>query len=189
VHGYHVPPFELDAPRVVWDLGSNIGLTVAHYACLYPTARVIGVEPDAENAKLAVGNIQPWRERCTILECAVWDEDAEVAFQRRRGEEFAGRVLDGETPSSDDGNVRARSLMALLEREPTVDLLKMDIEGAEQKVLRRNTEWAAKVRHVIVEVHEPYTVDECMDDLERLGFSTSVNPKFWVSVVGTKDRD
>jgi hypothetical protein len=82
--------------------------------------------------------------------------------------------------------VRACSLSRLLEREEKVDLLQMDIEGAERAVLRRGIEWAGKVQQIVVEVHEPYTVDECQEDLRELGFTPRVNRRFWVSVVGTK---
>jgi FkbM family methyltransferase len=180
VYRLHAPPSAPVSPMVVWDLGSNIGLTVAHYACLYPGARVVGVEPDPDNAALARRNIQPWSERCTLVECAVWSDDGEVGFELRSGDE-AGRIVENA-----QRRVRACSLTTLLQDEDAVDLLKMDIEGAEQAVLQRNTDWAAKVRNVIVEVHEPYTPEECIGDLEGLGFGATVNPRFWVSIVGTR---
>ena len=184
----HVPPIPVETPEVVWDLGANIGLTVAHYACLYPRARVVGIEPDAANTAVARRNIEAWLERCTIIECAVWYEDGEVGFDLQPGDELAGRVVESRTRSPDQRLVRACSLGTLLADEVRVDLLKMDIEGAERDVLRQNTGWAAKVRRIIVEVHEPYTVDECVEDLRRLGFTATVNPRFWVSIVGTKSE-
>ena len=42
-----------------------------------------------------------------------------------------------------------------------VDYAKIDIEGAERELLRDNAGWAERVRTVNVEVHEPYTVEEC----------------------------
>src|SRR5436305_882928 len=45
---FHLPPSDL-WPRTIWDLGANIGLTVAHFAVLYPEARLIGVELDDGN--------------------------------------------------------------------------------------------------------------------------------------------
>ena len=52
-------------------------------------------------------------------------------------------------------------------------LVKMDIEGAERDVLRQNTEWAALVRTILVEIHEPYDVSSCCTDLARLGFEVT----------------
>jgi hypothetical protein len=57
-----------------------------------------------------------------------------------------------------------------------VDYVKMDIEGSEREVLRTNTEWAAAVRSLKVEVHEPYTVGNCVRDLEALGFRAWLDP-------------
>src|SRR3954453_19511957 len=41
---YDVEP--LSSPKVIVDLGSNIGLSVVFFASKYPGARVLGVEPD-----------------------------------------------------------------------------------------------------------------------------------------------
>lgn len=54
----------------------------------------------------------------------------------------------------------------------------MDIEGAEQGVLRTGTDWARHVRSIKVEVHEPYRVPECLRDLERLGFSARLDSAY-----------
>ena len=56
---YHRPPAEAleHGPRLVWDLGANIGLTMADLAERHPGARVVGVELDSENAALARLNV------------------------------------------------------------------------------------------------------------------------------------
>ena len=45
-------------------------------------------------------------------------------------------------------------------------------------MLTVNTEWAACVRTMKVEVHPPYRVEECIRDLRALGFSTWAEPNF-----------
>jgi FkbM family methyltransferase len=188
VNQYHLPPtpIPVEEPQVLWDLGSNVGLTVAHYACIFPHARIVGVEPDHDNAVLAARNIRNWSDRCKIIECAVWPEDGEAEFELQPRNEFAGRIVGTASPNREARRVRTCSLSTLFEREQRIDLVKMDIEGAEREVLRQNTEWAAKVERIVVEVHEPYTPDDCSHDLRRLGFATVVNPKFWVSIVGVR---
>ncbi len=52
-------------PNLVWDLGANIGVTMAHFAVSYPNALVVGVEPDPANAALASVNLARWAERCS----------------------------------------------------------------------------------------------------------------------------
>ena len=62
----------------------------------------------------------------------------------------------------------------------------MDIEGVERHVLSQGTEWAARVRIILVEVHEPYDVDACCRDLAALGFDASPDDRHHAAVVGIR---
>ena len=53
-------------------------------------------------------------------------------------------------------------------------------------MLRQNTEWAALVRTILVEIHEPYDVSSYCTDLARLGFEVTVNPRHHAAVVGIR---
>ena len=179
----HLPPPLDPPPRIVWDLGSNIGLSMAHMATLYPEARIVGIELDGPNAELCRRNIAPWADRCELIHAAVWTEETEVSYAHVEGSEVAYRV--GETPSTataETRTTRSLTLNSLLERygpDDVIDFVKMDIEGAEEKVLGEATEWTSRVRSMKVEVHEPYPVEECRATLDRLGFDTSIDPSQW----------
>jgi FkbM family methyltransferase len=169
----HLPPRELEptSVRTIWDLGANVGASMAHLAVLHPQARVLGVELDEQNAALCRRNIAPWSDRCELIVGAVWTADGEVPYRRDGLDALSFRVEEG-AASGADGTVPAYSLDTLLARQGggTVDFVKMDVEGAEQAILREHTGWAEHVRAIKVEVHEPYTVEACVADLERLGF-------------------
>jgi hypothetical protein len=81
---YHLPPSELE-PNLIWDLGANIGLTMAHFAVLYPSARIVGIELDGENARLCRTNVASWADRCEVIEAAFWPERGCVSFTILRG--------------------------------------------------------------------------------------------------------
>lgn len=185
---YHLPPPALTgSPQLIWDLGANIGLTMAHMACLYPDARIVGVEMAAGNASLCRSNLAPWGNRCELIEAAVWDEDGYVAYAGERGAEWGFRVVPESAGNAK--SARAISLNTLLSSPgagPRVDYLKMDIEGAESRVLRSQTEWAKAILCLKVEVHGPYSVEQCCVDLEELGFSAAVDRRHWASVVGVR---
>lgn len=76
-HGYDRPPECLGRRLVrrVWDLGSNIGLTIAYLAHHFPEARISGVELDGEIARLARINTIRWAHRCSVLTGAVWTDN------------------------------------------------------------------------------------------------------------------
>jgi FkbM family methyltransferase len=174
----HLPPRELDpaSVRTIWDLGANVGASMAHLAVLHPQARVIGVELDAENAELCRGNIAPWADRCELVNAAVWTRDGEVRYAREGLDTLSFHIEEG-APDDDGPTTPAYSLDSLLARHGgPVDYVKMDIEGAEEHVLRENTDWAREVRSIKVEVHEPYTPEACVEDLRRLGFEAQLDP-------------
>lgn len=183
--GYHRPPPALVRPETaarIWDLGANVGLTAADLAARFPRARLLAVELDAGNARLCRANLAPWADRCDVLRAAVWPLDGEVAYELPPGGEYGARVRpDG------GGSLRAAAVSpaTLLAREgdEEVDFVKMDIEGAERDVLRDAGGWAGRVRCLLVEVHEPYTVAACRSDLEAAGFATEVARPHWASVL------
>ena len=181
--GYHLPP-EGVVPDTILDLGANIGMTMAHFAVLYPRARMIGVELDTDNAALCRENLRRWADRCEIVEGAVWPADGEVTYERQRGHEQGFHVA-GE---SGNATAPAISLNTLLARHgwDQVDFVKMDIEGAEEDVLRRATEWAERVRLIKVEVHGTYGVNDCASDLRALGFETRIDDRHWAAVIGRR---
>lgn len=191
---YHRPPEEIDPTglRLIWDLGSNIGLTMADLAHRHPQARVIGVELDPDNAALARMNTAPWAERCEVVEAAVWPEDGQLRYVRLPGATSGHYVTEaqlGEDPAvSVAHSISPASLLALSGPGSVVDYVKVDIEGAESHLLREGTAWAQRVRAIKVEVHGAYTVENCRSDLEQLGFEARLEPRQATCVTGVRRR-
>jgi FkbM family methyltransferase len=185
---YHQPPSSVlpSSTKMIWDIGSNIGLTIFDLARNFPDSVVIGLEPDPGNAALCRRNVSRFGRRCSILEAAAWVEDGEVRFHSAEGMEFAGAIT--ETPASAGFAVRAISLNTLLKESETthVDYVKLDVEGAEQRLLTENNAWAASVHAINVEIHDPYTPGECVRDLETLGFTSEIDERHWASVIGIR---
>lgn len=186
---YHLPPrgtVPKDA-RHIWDLGSNIGLTAADMAVRYPSARIVAVELDPANAAICERNVASWSDRVDVVGAAVWVEDGEIRFSRAPGRELEARV-EAVAEGAATETAAALSLDTLLEREgsPRVDYVKMDIEGAERDVLRQNTGWAASVRVIKVECHDPYSVEDCVEDLRALGFDARRDHSHWACAAGVR---
>jgi len=187
---YHLPPEGLGAVRTILDLGSNIGLTIAHLAALYPEARILGVELDAANAELAARNIAPFGDRCRVRHAAVWHEPGEVAYGGARESGYA--IVTGEGPAVRT-TVPAVTVGALIDElgVEEVDYVKMDIEGAEKEVLAAAGSWLPRVRSIKVEVHPEkastlYTLGNCIDDLERHGLTCSLDTRHHACIIGRR---
>jgi len=185
--GYHLMPPEagIAEPTRVWDLGANIGTTMAHFAHLWPRAEVTGVELDPGNAELCRRNVARFGRRCRLIDGGVWSEEGEIHWGSGDGTELGFRV-------DDSGGRTARAvtldrLAAELPEGEMVDYVKMDIEGAEAAVLRCNTGWARRVRALKVEVHPPYSVAEAEADLRALGFATRVDDRHHAAVAAWRE--
>jgi FkbM family methyltransferase len=191
-HRFHLPPKPISnrTIKLILDFGSNIGCTIAHFACLYPEATVIGVELDPENADLCRRNISPWAERCQIVEGGVWKNDGHIEYVKAKGAEDGYSVTAmtqlNRGPIKTAKAISVNSLLQTWCSGRDVDYIKMDIEGAEREVLRSNTEWAAKVKSMKVEIHGDYSAQDCVNDLERLGFAASLTNDNSYSVVAVR---
>lgn len=191
VRRYHLPPAGgvPEGATRIWDLGSNIGLTLADMAVRFPDARIVGVELDPGNAVLARHNIAPWANRCELIQAAVWPVEGEVSYKGWSGNTSSFRVGDEPDDIAHRQSARALTLNSLAWTHAeggAIDYVKMDIEGAERAVLTQATEWAQRVRCIQVEVHEPYGVAECMGDLRALGFDARPDRRHRASVIGMR---
>jgi FkbM family methyltransferase len=167
-HGrYHLRGVDnLAHPKLIWDLGANIGLTVRQMSVQFPAARIVAVELDEDNLALARRNVADVADRVELLHGAVWPDAGTLSYGVADGEgQDAFRVADGGTASAP-----AITLDELLDRFGPPDFVKMDIEGAEEEVLARHTGWSAAVPRIAVEYHHPFTDAACERALRDLGF-------------------
>jgi len=177
----HEPPASAYPITRIVDLGANIGLTAAHLAHSNPLAHITAVEMDSENASLCRLNTEPWRTRCDVQEVAVWPERATLRYEPHRSLTSRHRV--GETGSV---TVEAIGLDEVIGETDSIDYVKVDIEGAEAGLLKRQTSWASRVRTIRVEVHDDYDSHQCMTDLRALGFSAARDRRHRNHVIGTR---
>ena len=145
-------PFVL-SPRVVVDLGANIGLTSVYLARHHRPEFLLAVEPDPLNAALARVNLEPIGGH--VLEAAVGARDGTAKFTARRDSNLG--MVD---PGGGGDPVRVVSMNSVLALTPQhrIDLLKIDIEGGEQELLSGELSWLSAVDSIIAEFH-PDRVD------------------------------
>lgn len=148
-------PFE---PRVIVDAGAHIGLASVFFARRYPDAKIIAIEPDADNFRMLCRNLAPYRNAITIR-AGVWNRPAKLAIENPNGDTWSFRVVERE-----DG-ITAVTIDELIEQHGPIDLLKMDIEGSEKPVLEHSQAWMPRIGALVIELHDRY-VAGCTDALE-----------------------
>jgi FkbM family methyltransferase len=165
--------YRIPAPhpfRIVVDLGTNIGLTSVWLHRQYGLEMVLGVEPDLENLELARHNLEANDVRGRVIHAAVGPTDDIVRFACTQGASNLGHV------SAVGVAVRQISMATVLAELPAerrIDLLKLDIEGAEEALLLADDlDWLDRIDSIIAEFH-PATVNipRLVAVLEQHGFT------------------
>jgi FkbM family methyltransferase len=173
IYRFHSPH---SAPLIV-DCGANCGVSVIYFKSLFPEAKIIAVEADPEIFALLKWNVASHGlTNVTLINQAIAVGTEQVTFHREGAD--AGRIHHLSS-AKERITVRAISLDQLL-AEP-VDLLKVDIEGAETDALlacqRLNT-----VSQLMVEYHSfadaPQSLHEVLDRLAGAGFRYYAQTQF-----------
>jgi FkbM family methyltransferase len=148
-------------PRMILDLGANVGYSSAYFLSKYPTASVLAVEPDPGNYAICCRNLAPFGQRAKVIQGAAWVERTKLVLERgsyRDGREWTTqvrRVKEEVTPSASIDGYDMRTLIDLC-GAAEIDLLKIDIEESELELFSSNTEsWLPRVRNLCIELHGP----------------------------------
>jgi FkbM family methyltransferase len=145
---------ELSEVKTIIDAGANVGYSSAYLLSRYPEARSIAVEPDNSNYAALVRNLEPWGSRSKAVRGALWSEVTTLDFRNEtlsEGSEWGRQVQ----PTA-SGDVSAFDVPTLMREHDmdTVDLLKIDIEGAEEAVFSASDlSWLDRVRNIVIELH------------------------------------
>lgn len=156
------------APQFIVDAGAYTGDTSAYFLSRYPAVRVLALEPAAVSFALARRNLEPYGPRVELLQIALAGREGTVLLS---GDQTAAQICAAKTRQST--NVQATTVTSVLARAPNarIDLLKMDIEGAEQDVFESGLErWAHRVTTIIVEPHGELIEQLMVDRMSRLGW-------------------
>jgi len=179
-------------PRIL-DCGSNIGLASLYFKRAYPGARITAYEADPDLCAMTARNLQRnGAGDVEVVQAALWTANGRVTF---RAEGSDSGMIDGLAGVVDAKGISVPSLRLrdVLERE-RIDLLKLDIEGAECAVLEDCEPVLDRVNAIVMDLHEfdprdrqSPRVFEC---LTRSGFVYSVDDllqQHWRPPVGAAD--
>jgi len=153
LHEQYLPPVLTD-PRVIVDCGANVGLASAYFLSRFPHAKVIAIEPDSTNVALCRRNLEQFRPRVIVQQAALWGAEGALRMAEENAGTWAARVDRNAEPSG-ARDVQAVTVPALMAQHaiPVIDLLKIDIEGAETEVFScSDMSWLERVKCIQIEL-------------------------------------
>lgn len=186
---YHLPvsPIMMPANAVILDLGSNIGLTVAHFKNLFPDARVIGCEMNKGNYDIAMENTKHY-DGVEIINTAIWIHNEGINYNDNASNDSYSISIDDDKK---DQNVHVPSItidrLISDNNITSINYLKMDIEGAETSILDENLEWLNIVEALGIEFHsDEETLNKYKSIIENKGFKVWRDTRHWNSILALK---
>jgi FkbM family methyltransferase len=147
------------APRTIVDAGANIGLASIYFANRFPDAKIIAIEPEDSNLEVLRRNIAPYGNVIS-LSGALWHDNSRISLvdpglgkwgfmtqAQDDVEEGYGEIVH---------EVQGMTVETIMKEQGIdhIDILKLDIEGAEREVFGDPSAWIANVDALIVELHD-----------------------------------
>jgi len=162
------------SPLII-DCGANIGLSVLYFHKLVPDARIIAIEADPDIAAILEQNVKANGCHAEIIAKAAWTTDGEKISFGKAGAD-AGSLYSLENTVT----VETMRLKDLLDAQADIELLKIDIEGAEIEVIKDCGASLAKADKIFVEFHsfpgKPQELDVLLKILSDQGFRYKILP-------------
>ena len=153
-YNFKIANFE---PRLILDCGANVGYSVAYFANKYPQARIFAVEPEPLNFKMLTYNTH-FFDNVTCINSAIWYREGYIKIlPDMPGNTLAFMTED--TTVDDPEALKTITISKLFADSDfdEIDLLKIDIEGAEREVfddIANPDEWLPKVKIMVIELHD-----------------------------------
>jgi len=152
--------------KFIVDGGGYIGDSAAVFLSLYPDAKCLVFEPSS-NSDLAARNLSPYGRRAAL-------KRAMLARDKGAFDMIEAGTGSKTVPAADGkGRFEVWTMDDALRESPTgtVDILKLDVEGAEYEILRPPTPWLSSVRCLVIELHGVAAHQDIPGWLQAAGFS------------------
>ncbi|MDR3487956.1 MAG: FkbM family methyltransferase [Bradyrhizobium sp.] len=185
VRGEYDSPHMLKTAATIVDLGANIGLATVFFALKYPSAKILSVEPDDDNFALLESNTKALGDRIQREQAAAWMEDGRINIYTESEDGVplgAWGIQVSNRLGHSNKSTKCSQIPTLLSQAgfEEVDILKVDIEGAELELFAQSTRvWLPKIKLLVVETHDRFrpgseeavrhAVNELFDELPMSG--------------------
>lgn len=154
-------------PLRIIDAGSNIGLTAIYLKCHFPASTIICLEPQQGNFELLQKNITANNlEGVFSYRKALWSRSVVLQPKQQFRDNLAWSfaVEESASPASSTDSVDGITLSQLMgmHQWEKIDILKIDIEGAEAVLFidKDFQDALSKVKVIAIEIHEEVIMRE-----------------------------
>lgn len=147
-------------PKLIVDAGANVGYSAIYFAKRFPDAKIFALEPEKSNFEVLKLNTASY-PNIFAVDKALWHETGKLSFFAPPASR-AGAQKDGFHIALDHHDqdrtfdVECLTIAEILAStgQERIDLLKIDVEGAEKSIFANASGWIDKVDLIISEMHD-----------------------------------
>ena len=152
-------------PQFIIDGGANAGYASIFFATKYPDAKkILAIEPDAENFEMLQCNTQHY-PNVEPIHGALWNRETDLSIGHGEIHKGTDAFMTSEVempappPEKISETTRGITIGKILRESgfKYIDILKLDIEGAEKEIFSEEgnyQEWLPFVKVLIIELHD-----------------------------------
>jgi FkbM family methyltransferase len=180
---------DLGDPKTIVDLGSNTGYSALYFASRFPQSKVFLVDLLQANTIFSRRLFQVNDKTGVHVAGAIAREDGLVdvdihpAHSRNRLSELLDddqRRTFGFTDRKIAVPAMRLSTLARYLGLSKIDLLKVDIEGAEQLLIEDIDDWHPLVQTIVMELHHNVDKSFALNELKRVGYHVDTSGIDWL---------
>ncbi len=154
---------------VIIDGGANIGMTSLYYASLYPNAKIYAFEPSKQNVEYYKKNLAS--VNAAIEQKALWDEPCVLNFNFSNCSRYHSAFGTAESTHNEEIHAIRLDDWIRSSNIDRIDILKLNVEGAELKVIKSLGQEAEKISTIVGELHPEFVSQiEITEALGNIGF-------------------
>ena len=151
VNRYYKNILKRNLKPLIIDCGAHIGLATKYFSLIYPHSKLICIEPVIDNFNQArINNLK--YHNVEFLNKAVGAEEGKGSIYNPKLGNNACRINRNE-----EGDINIISINSILKNsgEGIIPfIVKIDIEGFENELFSKNTEWIDNFPIIIIELHD-----------------------------------
>ena len=146
-------PSDLNGFDLIIDGGANVGFASRFLRHINGAAKIVAVEPDAENFEILRLNLEH-SSNIETINGALWNRDVTMQVKDPNALAWGRTFVEASNPDECENPVEAVSMERLVADNPTNGrvLVKLDVEGAEKELLE-DPAWLSAVDVLVVEIH------------------------------------
>ncbi len=155
IHQEYNFPLENFQPKLILDCGANIGCSAVYFANKFPGAQIYSIEPEKNHVTLLRFNTILY-EQIHVIPAALWDKETFIRVEDKGFGDLGWMTF--ETAADDPAAIKTVTISKILAESgfDEIDLLKIDIEGAEKEIFGAPDvgAWLSKVKVIMIELHD-----------------------------------